>query len=820
MQASITIDGVAVVVEPGWTLLRAAQQADLYIPHLCAHPDLPPQAQASPVEAIYHGHQRIAHDPESHGVAGCGLCVVEVDGEQNLACATTVRDGAVITTTGAELTALRRARLSAILAHHPHACLTCAQREGCTREPCSMNVPVAERCCSLLGNCELQAVAEHVGIAPETRRYVPAGVDRIVDEPLFDRDPALCIACGRCVRACSSRQVEALGWVRDSDARRWVGPLDRTPVQAGCRLCGSCVEVCPTGALTDRGIKPAERDHALVPCRSACPAGTDVPRYVRLAAEGRLLEAALVVAERAPFVEVLGQVCFHPCEDACRRGEVNGAPISICRIKREAGRAAAGELFAQLPRPRSDTGHGVAVVGAGPAGIMAAHLLHLMGHSVTLFEARDALGGMLSHAIPRFRLSADVVSRETAGLTANINVRTGCAIGRDGLSVERLRQEHDAVVVATGASRSVRLTAPGTELSGVRPGLGFLEDLATGRLEPACFSGRRVVVVGGGNVAIDCARAAARLGADRVTVVCLEQPSEMPAYPSELRDAIAEGIDLQHGWGIESLEGDGALQQVKLKRCSRVFDPQGCFAPAYDEAVTRELAAEVAILALGQQPDRSLLPESLDGIFLAGDLATGPSSVVEAIASGRQAACAADRHLGGEGSLVVDLGPIDVPTALGRVEGFVGLPRLEPQSPPAPRPLGLETLAPGLGPDLARREADRCLRCDLRLLYQAPDRPPAKQTRLPLSEPGLEQVEAVEGVVRFYDATGEVLEIVGGPDMRQEVADRLDGRATTFDCEPCPMYTQRQNELLSQYMETHGRMPPGAGEDDDLDDLF
>jgi predicted molibdopterin-dependent oxidoreductase YjgC len=165
-----------------------------------------------------------------------------------------------------------------------------------------MNVPAAERCCELLGRCELQAVAEYVGLDPATPRYLPASLDRITDEPLFDRDPALCIACGRCVRACNGREVRALGWVRDGEGERRVGPLEPTPIDAGCRLCGSCVEVCPTGALLDRDVRPAER---LVPCRSTCPAHTDVPRYVRLVAAGRFEEAAAVVAERAPLVEVL-----------------------------------------------------------------------------------------------------------------------------------------------------------------------------------------------------------------------------------------------------------------------------------------------------------------------------------------------------------------------------------------------------------------------------------------------------------------------------------------------------------------------------------
>jgi hypothetical protein len=160
------------------------------------------------------------------------------------------------------------------------------------------------------------------------------------------------------------------------------------------------------------------------------------------------------------------------------------------------------------------------------------------------------------------------------------------------------------------------------------------------------------------------------------------------------------------------------------------------------------------------------------------------------------------------------------PLELGRVEGFADLPRLEPE-PPASERRDLHTVDPGLGPELARREADRCLRCDLRLGYRMPPRPPARETRLPLDESGLERVAQREGVARFYNAGGELLEIIGGPDMRALVAERIGAaRAAAFDFEACPMYTQRQNELLSHYMEAHGRMPPGVREEDDLNDLF
>ncbi len=828
MPLRITLDGTPLDADAGMMVLEAALSAGIYIPALCAHPDLPPQHQVPPSEAIFRGARHIHHDAAKQGPGGCGICAIDVEGEGRVpACATTVREGMTIVSRSAALESFRRERLAAILAHHPHACLTCAMRDGCTREPCSMNVPVRERCCPLLGRCELQAVADYVGIDPSTRRYVPEGEPRITGEPLFDRDPEMCIACGRCVRACAGRDVGALGWVRDADGRRWVGPLAATLADSGCRFCGSCVEVCPTGALSDRDVRPAERLAALVPCRAACPAATDVPRYVGLVAEGRLEEAAAVVAERAPLVEVLGHVCFHPCESACRRNQLNQAPISICAIKREAGAATAAGWTLRLPAPARSTHRKVAVVGAGPAGLTAAFTLRILGHDVAVFEAGPAVGGMLIQGIPPFRLPREVVAREArALLQAEVAVHTNSSVGHAGFPLESLLGTHDAVVVATGAPVGMRLGADGEERREVRPGLSVLADACSGRLTETAYGQQAVVVVGGGNVAIDCARTALRHGATRVDLVCLEQPHEMPAFAHEVRAARDEGVTFHHGWGVREFAGNGHLQHVRLKRCARVFDADGRFAPAYEDRVSATVPADAAIVAIGQRPDRSILPRSLAGIFPAGDFATGPRSVVEAIASGREAALAADRFLGGDGALVLRLSGATRPTTLGKSEGFATRARVT-ASPAAATP------APGAtvrfaaatrahGPEWARLEADRCLRCDLRLGYRVPVRPPKGDARLAMDEGSLARVPDAEGVVRFYSAEGDVLAIVGATSIRAEVSAHLgDGRrVATFDYEPCAMYTQRQNELLSQYVEVHGRMPAGLGEDDDLDGLF
>jgi hypothetical protein len=295
----------------------------------------------------------------------------------------------------------------------------------------------------------------------------------------------------------------------------------------------------------------------------------------------------------------------------------------------------------------------------------------------------------------------------------------------------------------------------------------------------------------------------------------------MPAYAPEIRQAASEGVQFHHGWGIRAFSGNGTLAGVDVKRCTRVFDGAGRFAPEYDEGETRTLEADAAIVAIGQQIDRSLMREPLANVFAAGDYATGPRSVVEAIASGRQAALGADRHAGGRGEWNIALGPDAARPTLGRDDGFAAWPRLEPAHDHAHGTADPWMLAPGLGAVDARREAARCLRCDLRLTYRAPVRPPARRARLVFDPSIVAEVPECEGVLRFYDEAGEILAIVGGPNVREELASRLaDGRAATFDIEACVMYTQRQNELLSLFIEAHGRMPAGVSAEESLDDLF
>jgi len=832
---TLTIDDCEIEVRVGMTVLEAADSADIYIPRLCSHPDLSPAAGLKPVEAVCRGEQRFDNHSDE-AFEGCRVCIVEIGGQPDFvrACNTPAEQGMVVHTDTPELQARRRENLAPFLADHPHACLTCAQREGCSRTQCSTNVPEAERYCSLLGNCELQRVAEYVGIKEDIPRYVPAGYPVLDEEPLFVRDYNLCIGCLRCVRACRElRGVEALGFVYGPEGEVIVGTVEPSLEESACRFCTACVEVCPTGALMDKlpdgragRYTPDERETALVPCRANCPAQVDVPRYVRLVSQGRYAEAAAVVRERAPFPAVLGHVCFHPCEDACRRGEVN-EPVSIAALKRCAGERDEG-LWREQAQPNPSTGKKVAIVGAGPAGLTAAYYLALKGHAVTVFEAENEPGGMLRYGVPEFRLPRDVLHREVDDVLSHaITLRTGTRVGRD-VAFEKLCADYDAVVLAIGLPLSRKLELPGAELDGVLWGLDFLRAVNVGQRPDV---GRRVVVIGGGGVAMDVALAARRLGAADMQLACLEACDEMPAYEREVALALEEGVVFHPSWGPQKILGNGRVNGIELVCCTSVFDAAGRFNPTFDESVTETLEADTVILAIGQAPDLAFLngtrldanPErattALPGVFAAGDIAGGDMSVVHAIASGQRAAEVVDRYLGGDGVVVRSLVETEASSPeLGRIEGFAGLSRAAMPTLPLDERAGSFSLVElGLTEEEAIAESARCLQCDLRLQLGANPRPP--QAWLPFDAEHVAEIPEAEGVYQLLDEEKEVIQIAGRMNLRQELEAELatNENACFFVWEEDPMYTKRESELIQQFLQQYGHLPSAGGE---LDDLF
>ncbi|HUW65678.1 MAG TPA: FAD-dependent oxidoreductase [Spirochaetia bacterium] len=801
------IDGRMVTGRQGDSLLAAAREAGIYLPALCSHPALPPAGE-------------------------CGLCLVEVTGVAGpvKACQTSVVQGMEVRTDTPAVRDSRRENLKAILATHPHACLTCAQREGCSRTQCSSNVPVEERCCELLGSCELGQVADFLGIPADTPRYRAAGLVP-VPEPLFLRRPELCVGCGRCVRSCADlRGVSALTLVNRGGTKR-AGPAREDLAGSGCRLCGACVAVCPTGALTDVALATGEREAALVPCHWVCPAGVDVPAYVRAVANGDYDQAVRVLRESLALPGVLARVCFHPCEDVCRRGLVN-QPVAICRLKR----AAVAYGGANPPPPLAATGKLVAVVGAGPAGLAAADALVSLGHRVTVLEARSQPGGMLRWAIPAYRLPREVVHQEIAALEERgVTIKTGVAVA----DAAGLLVEYDAVFVATGAVKAQVLGLPGEDLAGVITGLDFLAAVAAG--QPPVLRDP-VVVIGGGHTAVDCARSAVRLGA-QVTVLYRRTLEASPAGAEEWAQAAAEGVTF---WPLAGPTAFGGQYQLENIECLKYGLVEGETGGRGRVVAAREsmftLAAGTAIVAVGQNPDPQAVGLStrvadregrtpVPGIFAGGDLVNGSSSVVEAIASGRQAALVIDRYLGGGGELPRLFDPPPMPgSLLSPVEGFWTLARpgftgrfYKPQETggcPAGDVLvsRFAEVAWPLTEEMAEEEAGRCLNCDLRLLIPAAPRPPAGV--YPLTAAAVRDVPAGPGVYQLWDAEKNVQTIVGTDDLHNALEEVLaaGSAATYFTWEENPMYTQRESQLIARFVEEHGRMPGGAG--DELDDLF
>lgn len=818
---NLTIDGRPVAVEPGATLLEAARAEGIYIPGLCSHPDLPPA-----------------------GI--CGLCAVEVEGREDLAqaCETRAEPGMVVNTGTSRVKEYRKHKLAETIGGHPHSCLTCAQQDGCSRTQCSSNVPEEERCCPKLGKCELQKVVRYVGIRPDTARYRPLGLPVVQDEPLIRRDYNLCIGCERCIRMC--RDVRGVGALQKAEmqGKTVAAPPGPNLAESGCRFCTACVQVCPTGAITDKDLAGVGED-ALVPCRGNCPAGIDVPRYIRLINEEKLDQALAVIREKVPFPATLGRVCFHPCESSCRRGKV-GDPVSICRLKRFAADNDSG-WWRSVQRAVLPGGRQVAVVGSGPAGLTAAYFLARLGHDVTVHEAMPVAGGMPRIGIPAYRLAKDVLAKEIEEIErAGVRIRTNSPVHDAGLLFS---QGYHAVLLATGCQGAARLRMEGEDLDGVFHGVSFLRMVSLGQFIPL---GRKVVVIGGGNVAMDTARTALRLGAGEVQIYCLEAGDQMLAFPEEVEAARQEGVAIHNSRGVKSILGEnGKAAGFVSIAVDSIFDAEGGFNPAYRPGSEEEVRADNIIISIGQTPVTDYIGQlegitgrggllnvdpktgatPVTGIFACGDAVSGPRSVVEAIASGRLAAQTIDLYLGGDGNIDESLTDPEAPGAcLGKVEGFAGLRRHGLlQRPWRPGP-GCESCPPGellvakfheveqgLLEDMAVAEAGRCLRCDLRLTISDP--PPTPDSWLEFSEENIAGVPDTEGVYQLLDENKKVLSIAGTANLRQALEDMLEyrDRVRYFGYEEDPMYTSRESRLIQQFLQEYGHLPEGIG---DLDDLF
>lgn len=482
-----------------------------------------------------------------------------------------------------------------------------------------------------------------------------------------------CEQCGCCSSACPITGVDEFNVRRilrhvELDL---VDEIAGTPFPWACTTCGRCEGACPNGiAILDiirplRSMSPEEFVPDRAPCIRACPGNIDIPGYVRRIAQGKPSGAYELILEKVPFPGILGRVCTHPCEEKCRRREVN-APISICALKRFAADKA-GDVFGKNLRVGVDTGRKVAVIGAGPAGLTAAFYLRRKGHAVTIFEERSKPGGMMRYGIPYYRLPEDVLDKEiNQVLSVGIELRTNKKFGED-FSLDQLESDgFEAVFLAMGLPQSRKIELEGAQLDGVSWGVEFLAELSEGK---TIGLKNKVLVVGGGNVAVDVALTAVRVGAKEVVMACLESRQEMPANPREVEMALEEGVELMPSWGPKRIiDNNGKVAGVELVRCTAVFDDGGNFCPMFDD-MTETVGTDQVIMAIGQTTDLSCFdkekacrfekdlvvvnPETqetdLPGVFAGGDVANGPGTIIEAIAAGKRAANAIDRFLGGDG---------------------------------------------------------------------------------------------------------------------------------------------------------------------------
>lgn len=686
------IDGKEVEAREGMSVLDAAIEAGIFIPHLCKHPDL-------------------------EAVGGCRLCSVIADGNEIPvpACKTAVKEGMQISVNDPRADKTRKMAMELILATHPEDC------SGCPK----------------FGKCELQSMYQYMGVGPERWRKKSRAVANDESNPLIQHLFTRCVRCGRCVRACREmRGVKVLDYQKTEKGIKIGIDGGVSLKEAGCKFCGACIEVCPTGSIMDAvGVIKPDRAYSdsVVPCRATCPAGADIPRYVRYVKNGEFEKAVSVIREKIPFPETLGSICTHPCEAECKRNQL-GEPVSICQLKLAAS-VRDDETWKTYLKKHEPTGKKAAVIGAGPAGLTAAFNLALKGHEVTVFEANEKAGGQLRYGIPAYRLPDEIIDREIANIAeAGVTIKTGV---QNAVPEALLSEGFDTVLVSTGTHAGTKLPLEGGNLPGVLLNSSFLKHAREGKPDEI---GERVMVLGGGSVAYDCARTAIRLGAREVHIACLENTQQMTASADEIAEGCEEGVILHSAHSFQKITGTDKAEGVQIQEVGKFYFDENHKAVIELVPGTQEvIPVDTVIFSVGQHPDGTDkfglelthrfyigtdadMKTSMPGVYAAGDVVTGTKTVIGAIAAGRKCAEEMDRYMGGNGDITQVLTPPEKGDPfIGHTDGFGDLERIHPKEAPAEtRKCSFAAFLDPYTEEESRCEASRCLQCDLRLQITKP----------------------------------------------------------------------------------------------------
>ena len=515
-----------------------------------------------------------------------------------------------------------------------------------------------------------------------------------------------------------------------------------------CTGCGECTEVCPVEVDNEYEENLVKRKAIYrpfaqaipnvfsidkenrAPCGLTCPAGCNVQAYVALISKGKFEEAYKTIKEKIPFPSICGRVCHHPCEDKCNRADIE-EPIAIASLKRFVADYVGKKGIKRDIKEVEKKEEKIAIIGAGPAGLTAAQDLVKFGYNVTVFEAMSKAGGMMRAGIPEYRLPRSELESDICQILEQVGLRTNSPIN-SMKDLKGLKEKgYKAIFLAVGAQKSRRLNIEGVDLDGVLHGIEFLRDI---NLKNKVKIDKKVVVIGGGNVAIDVAMSSLRSGAEEVHLACLESREEMPAHEWEIEDAVEEGIKIHCSKGPKRILGkDGRVKGIELITCKSVFDENGRFNPKFVEGSESTLDADTVIIAIGQTSDLSFLDgeeikitkagtievdpitlaTTVQGIFAGGDVVRGPASVVEAIAHGHEAAISIDRYIREEdlkeGRERIEEKAAEAPDREIPLKKRVIAPKL----PVEKRRNNFNEISLGFTEEMAIEEANRCLNCGI-----------------------------------------------------------------------------------------------------------